>query len=526
MAAELIPFPDHREQYDLPDKLAIPGDSVTIGRSRDNDLRLDLISVSRQHAVLECNGDGQWRIFNLSQSNPVRLNGTPAHDHEIRSGDTLQIGEVLFIFKSKSDSETGIVERDYGTALDRDPDGVLQSLIEMFEDVAEFGSDGEILELLSRQIQRMVPNDKTLILRIQEEELVTNTNDEYTSTVIERCRETGKIVLWRRGVDEPTLSSGGFGIDSALCTPIGRVGEEPYAYLYLHRRGSNELDEDDLERVHAFARLTGTLIENQRLRSQLTHQIDELRLRTEDAIQEKIVGRTMQRMLREARDLASSDAKVLIRGATGTGKEVLARMIHAASPRKKGPFVAVNCAAIPDSLLEAELFGYSAHSGIANADPKGRSGQFLQAQGGTLLLDEIGDMPQELQVRLLRVLETNQVQPLGSDEGIPLDLQVLCATHQDLEAMLEDGRFRLDLFHRIRGVELLLPPLSERPAEIRELAIHFAEHYFLRRNQRTLPVPLIDERALARLERYDWPGNIGPSPDVPQPMIPATTFED
>ncbi|MBV8681216.1 MAG: sigma 54-interacting transcriptional regulator [Aquitalea sp.] len=179
----------------------------------------------------------------------------------------------------------------------------------------------------------------------------------------------------------------------------------------------------------------------------------------------------MEELLAETRLIAATDASVLIRGESGSGKEVLARALHRASARAAGPFVAVNCGAIPDNLLESELFGHEkgAFTGAATR----HQGLISQAEGGTLFLDEIGDMPLALQVKLLRVLQERELRPVGASKSVAIDVRVISATHRDLESLISDGLFREDLFYRLNVVALNLPPLSERREDIPLLAQHF-----------------------------------------------------
>ena len=207
---------------------------------------------------------------------------------------------------------------------------------------------------------------------------------------------------------------------------------------------------------------------------------------------------------RQARRAAQVDTTVLLLGETGTGKEVLAQAIHSASPRAHGPFIAVNVAAIPDTLLEAEFFGASP-SAYTGADRRGRDGKFVLANGGTLFLDEVGDMPMATQAKLLRVLQEKEVEPLGSNRVSRVDVRVIAASSVDLRQMVSMGRFRSDLYYRLSVLPIELPPLRERLADLEALTDHILEEIAGRCGH---PQSEITPTALAVLSAYSWPGNI------------------
>jgi formate hydrogenlyase transcriptional activator len=211
----------------------------------------------------------------------------------------------------------------------------------------------------------------------------------------------------------------------------------------------------------------------------------------------------LQHVLSLVRVVASTDATVLIQGETGTGKELIAEAIHKCSPRSSGPFVKVNCAAIPSGLLESELFGHE-RGAYTGAVTRG-IGRFERANRGTLFLDEIGDLPIELQPKLLRVLQERMFERLGGATTIYTDVRVICATHRNLIAMTEERQFRADLFYRLSVFPIKLPALRERPEDIRPLVHHFAMEYAARMHK---PITAVSEEFVAALSRHSWPGNV------------------
>ena len=215
------------------------------------------------------------------------------------------------------------------------------------------------------------------------------------------------------------------------------------------------------------------------------------------------VSRPMRALFEQMERAARAPLDLLLRGETGTGKELIAREIHCLSRRAEGPFIAVNAAAISPALAESELFGH-VRGAFTGADSN-RAGVFERAHGGTLFLDEIGDMPPSLQVKVLRALQEREVTPVGSSKAVAVDLRVLSATHQDLKKAVEEGRFREDLFYRIKGVELVIPPLRQRREDIVLLADHFLDQLATHMSE---PVPRLSPAAVQVLLRHPWPGNV------------------
>ncbi len=228
----------------------------------------------------------------------------------------------------------------------------------------------------------------------------------------------------------------------------------------------------------------------------------------------------MQALYDQLQRIAPTETSVLITGESGTGKELVAKALHERGTRKDGPFVAINCAALPETLLESELFGHT--SGAFTDARSQRKGLFQQACGGTLFLDEIGDFPLATQAKLLRVLEQQTVRPVGGDEEIPVDVRLLSATNRDLEAAVDEGRFREDLFFRINVIQVELPPLRARGADILLLAQSFSERFAARSHKE---VTGFSEPVADKLLAYNWPGNVRELRNVIERAVALTRFE-
>ncbi|HVR43849.1 MAG TPA: sigma 54-interacting transcriptional regulator [Thermoanaerobaculia bacterium] len=280
------------------------------------------------------------------------------------------------------------------------------------------------------------------------------------------------------------------------------------------RRGarSGTFDEDDLRFLGSLAAIGGAAIDNTRnfhrlemVRESLEDENRSLKQRMLREYSDRLMvgeSREMQRVIDLVARVAGSHANVLIRGESGTGKEMVARLIHGNSPRADKPFVAINCAALPETLLESELFGIE--RGVATG-VEARPGKFEIASGGTVFLDEIGDIPVTLQAKLLRVLQEREIEKLGGRRRIPVDVRILAATHRSLERMIELGEFRQDLYYRLRVVEIFLPPLRDRKEDIPRLVRYFIEKYGRREG---LGNVRISQQALQKLMRHPFPGNV------------------
>ncbi|WP_293776045.1 sigma 54-interacting transcriptional regulator [uncultured Oxalicibacterium sp.] len=308
-----------------------------------------------------------------------------------------------------------------------------------------------------------------------------------------------------------------------IAIPIDMNGRT-VGVLAVHRlRKRTALLSDDLALLKMLATLAGQLLQLQSLVAEKTRELEARNVMLSRALESAaarygIIGSSpaLLRALDELERVSQATASVLLLGASGTGKELFARALHMASPRHNAPFIKVNCAAIPETLFESELFGHErgAFTGAASA----RAGWFEQADGGTIFLDEIGEMPLAMQTKLLRTLQEGTIVRLGGKREVPVDVRLVAATNRDLAVEVEQGRFRSDLFYRLNVIPIHLPSLAERREDIRSLALHFLN----RNNQANQRNVHLSTEALDVLETHAWPGNIRELSNVIERLVLLT----
>ena len=518
---------------------------IRIGRDPSNSLAISDLSLSRRHCLLGQEKDG-YRIRDLDSRNGTFVNGEAVSERRLNHGDQIAVGDSVFVFLLNEDTDGAImraVEFDdhitQATAQIR-PQDVLylqpERILKELPATSRLGRNLNALLKISRVVHSISDLDQlqaqilTLIFEAVPAErgailLVGQGNEKFSSqfvhpaasnrgeplrvsrTITLQVMEQGVAIL---GADVP--GSGGlsgveslvsFNVRSLLCVPL-TVFQKVIGCIYLDTTtGSARFDKDHLELVAGMAGISAVALEN--ARRLLWLEQENLRLAAEINLQHNMVGEgsLMKGVYRFLSRVAPTDSTVLVSGESGTGKELVARAIHRNSPRAGRPFVAINCAAIPEGLLESELFGYErgAFTG-ATAQKKGR---LEMADGGVVFLDEIGELAPALQVKLLRVLQEREFERLGGSRPIAVDIRLIAATNKDLAAAVKTKAFREDLYYRLNVVSVVVPPLRERREDIPILAEYFVTKFAAKCKVRAKK---ISAEAMAGLMNYDWPGNV------------------
>jgi Nif-specific regulatory protein len=345
----------------------------------------------------------------------------------------------------------------------------------------------------------------------------TTRNDAvgYSRRVVRRVTEGGGALLIGDAPSDPRSLSDSMvdmRLRSIVCVPMFLSGKVVGAVYLDDSRRPDVFSDADRGLLEGFAQLMAVAIENSRAQEEVqrANEIlvgENLSLRQEIGARfqtHSIIGTSavMQRVMAMTARAAMTNTTVLMTGENGTGKELLARVMHHSGKRRLGPFVSVNCGAIPETLIESELFGIlpNVATGV-----RARDGRFVQARGGTLFLDEIGEMPLKQQVTLLSAISNREITPVGGGKPIAVDVRIIAATNRDLTKALEDGSFREDLFYRLNVIQIEVPPLRDRKADIPALAQYFVAHFA---EQQEREVPQLPAEFLAALMQSDWPGNV------------------
>ncbi|NUQ78372.1 MAG: sigma 54-interacting transcriptional regulator [Polyangiaceae bacterium] len=490
-------------------------DSLRIGRHEQNDLVLNDDQVSRHHAVIARTAEG-FEIRDLDSRHGLLVNSQKAAARRLLDGDAIQIGNVLLEFHDDEAPQhivhqiaTAAAAPSGRTLSDRRLELIYQinRAVSAASDTGAWAKD--ILETLAgilgceRVLLGLGSAEKGVIQRF-EHATTTNTPAIVVSrAVLEATLGQRKAVLVRdaqRDAAQKTMHKER--IRSAMAVPIG-LGATAAGILYVDDRQHTErFDVHDLEFLTAIGQIIGAALESIERHRRAEAMAETLAVLNGS---EELIGKSAKFLQLKAQiaKFGRAHAHALVRGESGSGKELVARALHAASPRAARPFLAVNCAAIPDTMIEAELFGYE--KGAFTGSLKAKRGHFVLADGGTLFLDEIGDLALPAQAKLLRAVQEGEVLPLGSERPVRVDVRIISATHKDLVAEVAAQRFREDLYYRLQVIEIDVPPLREREGDVALLA-----SAFLGKASAAMGKKLegFTESAIAALLRHDWPGNV------------------
>ena len=384
----------------------------------------------------------------------------------------------------------------------RDLDGVLNVAMDLAMDY--LGADRGVLMLAAEGTDELV----TVVERKMDEESLREVIG-ISKSIVDSVHSTGEAVIATDLRDDPRFSESksirAQNIMAVMCLPLMRAGNL-LGLIYLDTRGIPTRF-TDLERafVDAFTNQVALAVENARMVGSLRDSFEDLRTRVGEKYNYSSIigpGKRMQEVFRQVEKAAPTDTSILLTGENGTGKDLVAGLIHELSPRKDAPLIMVNCPAIAKDLVESELFGIekSVATGVAP-----RSGYFERADGGTIFLNEIGDLSLATQVRVLRVIDRREFERVGGSKVMKVDVRVVSATNRDLRQLIDDGLFRKDLYFRINHIQISLPPLRERMEDLGDLIAHFVREYAAKNRK---PVKRVSREALDLLRRHTWPGNV------------------
>ena len=524
--------------------IPLESEELSIGREPSNRVSLLDASVSRRHCVIKRESD-QFLIQDLKSRNSTFVNGVPVTERVLQSGDEIKVGTSLFVFVLP-ETEGGDVSSS--VEFDQADTGAGSTIIlrkqdaRYLRDLEKIPATGRTvrdlnallrvsktaitvrgLAVLQKQILELVlevaPAERAAILlcdhNVEDYSSVVgldrqgalNQSVQVSKTIVAQVLSEGVAVLCNDLPSHETFSDTASAlarnIRGVLAVPL-EVFDRVIGVIYLESADpESRFDEDHLQLLTGIGSIAAPALDSARRMENLEEE--NRRLQAEISVEHNMVGESprMREVYQFINRAAPKDSTVLIFGESGTGKELVARAIHRGSARANKPCVAINCAALADSLLESELFGHE--KGAFTGAIAQKKGKLEVAEGGTVFLDEIGELAPLLQAKLLRVLQEREFERVGGTRTIKLDVRLIAATNRDLDEEVHKGRFREDLYYRLNVVSMRMPPLRERREDISLLASYFAAKYAKRANRNVMG---ISPQARSILSSYDWPGNV------------------
>ncbi|MFN7919341.1 MAG: sigma 54-interacting transcriptional regulator [Bryobacteraceae bacterium] len=518
---------------------ALGSKELSIGRDPENDISVLDSSASRRHCVIRLKPEG-FELTDLESRNTTQVNDLPVKARFLANGDRIRVGKSEFIFTQRqpsteseaampADSATVVLRREDARYLRAPGESVipanartvrdLNALVAFGRTIGVIRNRAELEQKTLESILEVTPAERAAIVRLEDESadsaVVTGLDRKLgpgqavalSRTIVNQVIEQGAAVLCNNVPDEEALQESESLISrrvrSVLAVPL-EVADKLIGVIYVDTSDPRvRFDADHLQLLAALGNVAALAIGNAAHVEWL--EGENSRLRAEINLEMDMVGESpaMQKVFQFVARVAPRDSTVLVWGESGTGKELVARAIHRNSARADKPFVAINCAAISDHLLESELFGHE--KGSFTGATAQKRGKLEVADGGTVFLDEIGELAPALQAKLLRVLQEREFERVGGTRPIKLDIRLVAATNRDLKEESRQKRFREDLYYRLNVVSLQMPALRERPSDIAVLASFFADKYARKLNRK---VSGISPKTLRLLTAYGWPGNV------------------
>jgi transcriptional regulator with GAF, ATPase, and Fis domain len=492
----------------------------SIGRAGGNDVCLDAAGVADYHAQIVFDG----RDFSLDEVDPVaeiQINAKRKRRARLQHNDKLLIGTAELVFSMLEEAEAPGGQRGTREDIAQAEIVGLRRLYQFSERLLVTRDVQSLLETVLDGAIEVTGAERGFVLLLRDnkpevraarnlrQESVPDAVRQLSDSIVAKVVETRRPIIVADAMSDQVFSRSDsvmhLKLSSVLCAPL-IAGGELLGLLYLgNDRVANLFPPRALDLVTIFSAQAALILQNALLLDSLRTDKTELEKRLKDQRFGEIIGAvpSMLEVFRKVQKVAPTDIFVLISGETGTGKELIAREIHHRSQRANGPFIVINCGAIPENLMESELFGHvrGAFTGAVATRP----GKFQAADKGTLFLDEVGELPLSLQVKLLRALQERIVTKVGDSKPERVDIRVIAATNRDLEEEIKKGSFREDLFYRLNVVNVYLPPLRERGDDILVIAKSLLQKFAAELNSQ---VKGFTPNALVAIRKYDWPGNV------------------
>ncbi len=493
---------------------------TTIGADPDSDVPLSADGVPQLAAHIMYDG-ATFTIATADKKHEILVSGKQVRKQTLVDGDSIRIGSVELRFDLEEKPKV-TPENDAGQAREleayrrlyafsealgkaTDIPGLLEALMD--EVITLTRADKGFLVLLEDGAEGRHPAVK--VARNLKGESLAQAVGELSDTILAKVFREQQPVVVSNALEDTEFNSSlsviNLKLTSVMCVPLLHAGEVFGAIYVGNNSVVNLFDDTSLELLCIFAGQASLIVQNALHIDALETEADSLKEQLQSKRYGEIIGACdgMKAVFKKIEKVAKTDINVLVTGETGTGKELIAREIHKHSPRKDGPLVVINCGAIPENLLESELFGHV--KGAFTGAVATRNGRFQEASGGTLFLDEIGEMPLHLQVKLLRAIQEKSVTKVGDSKAEAVDIRVVAATHRHLEEMVKRGDFREDLYYRLNVVNLHLPPLRDRGEDVVVIANYLLKRYA---DEYDSKVKGFAPKAMTAIRKYAWPGNV------------------